>query len=282
MFRRILFTTLLVLAVGGIADAGERIDLIGPDGTDSEASHSSYILDASWDCVDPYGEFDPSLGAAGALNRAIGLLFAGHASPEQIETERLMAEGYTGLWPRIAPFAVEVLGTLQVDYADSLPEQVELNSFDLSPSEVFLDSPDNPHIVAVRYDKEEYLERLLQRLYFKLIQGPVLLTVPYQGDAGSVPEEFRNWHNVRYSNGPGTNDWDDIRLVWVDWSLTQTVVLCYEDGLIACYDSGRKYYIDHTAAIATAGAMLLHPELDSLPPDTALNYVLTACEENTE
>ena len=72
--------------------------------------------------------------------------------------------------------------------------------------------------------------------------------------------------------------WDDTRYVWVDWDLTQTVVLMYEDGRIACYDSGRKYYIDHTAAITAAGAMLAHPDYDELPEGTSLSFVLAIVE----
>ncbi len=273
--RKKLFALMVFMLLNGIASAGERVDVIGGDG--DQADDSACILDASWDTVDPYGEFSSSLGAAAALNRALGLIFSGHASPEQIELERSLASEYSGDC-RTAPFAVEILDRLQSDFADSFPQPVMLSGFDLEPSREPVISESDPHLVAIRYDGEEYLERLLQRLYFKLIQGPVLLTVAYRADAPGVPEEFRDWRNFRYGSNGTTMEWNDVRLVWVDWDLTQTVVLTYEDGSIACYDSGRKYYIDHTAAVAAAGAMMAHPDFPGWPSDAALNYVLTTIE----
>ncbi len=278
MNRIIYFIPILLVVLFGTAFGDEKIDLIGGSDNEPDPTESEYILSASWNCVDPFGEFDSSLGAAAALNRALGLFFSGHASPAQIEIERQMAEGYSWNWIHLAPFATEVLMTLQEDFEETFPEPVELKPFDLAPSRQPVVMPENPHLVAVRYDEEEYLERLLQRLYFKLIQGPVLMTVPYQGNAPSVPEEYRDWNNFSYASLSNTMDWDDTRLVWVDWSLTQTVVLKYEDGLIACYDSGVKYYIDHTAAVATAGAMFAHPDLIGMSRDMALNYVLTSAD----
>jgi hypothetical protein len=265
------------------AKAGEPVDLLpttdrGSSQESDSGTGSKYILDAAWIVADPLGEFDSSLGAAGALNRALSFYFSGHASDRQLKVERdLISEhGRDGVdW---APFAVRVFSEIMVDIDIPLPEPVELKPFDLTPSEPPTVSPDNPHIVSVRYDDEEYLERLLQRLYFKLIQGPVLLTVPYSGGDERVPEEYRNWNNFRYASDDNVMQWDDTRLVWVDWDLTQTVVLRYEDGLIACYDSGRKYYIDHTAAVAAAGAMLAHPDIDRYAPDGCLNFVLTSVD----
>ncbi|MCX6645551.1 MAG: hypothetical protein NTY09_04215 [bacterium] len=272
----ILAFFLFIMAGTSIAD--ERVDLIDGDKDPVTSTGSGYILDASWQYPDPNGEFDPSLGAAAALNRALGLIFTGNASHSQIAMERQMAEATGDNSFLMAPFAVQVLEVLQNDWEETFPEPVALNPFSLAPSEPPTIMPDNPNIVALRYDDEEYLERLLQRLYFKLIQGPVLLTVPYQGDAPNVPEEFKNWNNFRYGNDTDTMVWDDTRYVWVDWNLTHTVVLMYEDGQIACYDSGRKYYIDHTAAIVAAGAMLAHPDYARLPEGTVLNYVLARVE----
>jgi hypothetical protein len=278
MYRRFFPLIALLTLIGGMAIAEEPIDLIGGSDIDGKMSTGiGYVLEASWICADPFGEFDESLGAAGALNRALGLIFSGHASRSQIRMEREAVDEYSGD-AGMAPFAVDVLARLQADFGDALPEPVELIGFDLTPSEVPVVSRDDPHIVIVRYDDEEYLERLLQRLYFKLIQGPVLLTVPYRADDPSVPDEYRNWSNFRYGSNGDTMVWDDTRLVWVDWDLVQTVVLTYEDGRIACYDSGRKYFIDHTAAVATAGAMYAHPAPADLPPDTALNYMLAAAD----
>jgi hypothetical protein len=271
-----LIVFLFLLAGTSIAD--ERIDLIDDGTTTATTTESGYILDAAWMYPDPNGEFDPSLGAAAALNRALGLIFTGDASQSQIEMERQMAEATGDNSYLMAPFAAQVLEVLQNDWSETFPEPVELNPFSLAPSEIPTIMPDNPNIIALRYDDEEYLERLLQRLYYKLIQGPVLLTVPYQGDAPNVPEEYKNWNNFRYGNNSDTMTWDDTRYVWVDWNLTHTVVLMYEDGRIACYDSGRKYYIDHTAAIVAAGAMLAHPDHARLPEGTLLNYVLAKVE----
>lgn len=279
---RYLFTIttifILILSSGGLSLADEGIDLIEEGKEPVTSTGSGYILDASWHYPDPYGEFDSSLGAAAALNRALGLIFTGNASRSQIEMERSMAVETGDESYRLAPFAVEVLDVLQTEWGESFPEPVQLNPFNLEPSEPPMVMSDNPNMVALRYSDEEYLERLLQRLYFKLIQGPVLLTVPYCADAQNVPDEFRDWNNFRYDNNTTTMEWDDIRYVWVDWEQTQTVVLKYEDGRIACYDSGTKYYIDHTAAIAAAGAMLAHPDYDEFPEGAALNYVLTRVE----
>jgi len=273
MIKKVILITFFVFIFGSLAIAEEPIDLIGgSDEGDSGKSESGYILDAAWNCADPFGEFDPELGAAAALNRSLGLIFSGHASTEQISLENELISEFEGDH-RMAPFAVYVLEELQDSYAGGIPEPMALYPFDLSPGSISIQSP---QIVAVKYDREEYLERLLQRLYFKLIQGPVLITVPYCGNSPAVPEEYRDWNNFRYASDGNTMDWNDTRLVYVDWSLTQTVVLSYEDGLIACYDSGNKYYIDHTAAVAAAGAMTAHPDYS---PDIPLNYVLTSADD---
>jgi len=273
MTNKVISIAFFLLVFSGLAVAEERVDLIGgSDNSNSVKSESSYILDAAWECADPFGEFDPTLGAAAALNRSLGLVFSGHASTEQINFENELIHEFEGN-QHMAHFADYVLTELQASYVGGIPEPMELKPFDLSPSGVSFNSP---QIVAVIYDREEYLERLLQRLYFKLIQGPVLITVPYCGSSLSVPEEYRDWNNFRYASDGNTMEWDDTRLVYIDWSLTQTVVLSYEDGLIACYDSGRKYYIDHTAAVATAGAMTAHPDYS---PDIPFNYVLTTLDE---
>jgi hypothetical protein len=276
----ITFTGIIAvsLLIGGISHADERIDLINEGKKPVTSPGSGYILEASWETADPFGEFDSSLGAAAALNRALGLVFTGHASHSQIEMQQRLAEEPGDSSYKMAPFALEVLEVLQSDWDESFPEPVELKPFDLQPSEIPELLTGDPNILALRYFDEEYLERLLQRLYFKLIQGPVLLTVPYQANAPNVPDEYRDWNNFRYDNNTDTMVWDDTRYVWVDWDLTQTVVLMYEDGRIACYDSGRKYYIDHTAAITAAGAMLAHPDYDELPEGTSLSFVLAMVE----
>jgi len=276
---RITFVSLLVfLLLGGISFADERIELIGENADSSNSNNASeYIVETSWIVADPFGEFDTSLGAAAALNRALGLIFNGHAAPEQIDLERDLAEVHENEFHRLAPFTVEVLHELQRNFSDTFPESVELKPFDLEPSEVSIAEEDGHTFVLVKYEEEEYLERLLQRLYFKLIQGPVLLTVPYSGSDESIPEDYRNWNNfIIYESLSDTVNWDETRRVYVDWDLVQTVVLKYEDGRIACYDNGRKYYIDHTAAVATAGAMLACPDLARIADGQALNYVLAS------
>ncbi len=271
-----MFICLLIL--GGAVYAGERVDLIPDSEQESSESNSKYILDAGWICADPFGEFDSSLGAAAALNRTLALIFSGHASETQIQLQRDMVEKQDGSASQWAPFAVSVLDEMQKRLGTSFPEPIELRPFDLTPSEMPEVLPDNPNLIAIRYDDEEYLERLLQRLYFKLIQGPVLLTVPYCGHDERVPEEYRDWNNFRYASNDNVMEWDDVRLVWIDWDLTQTVVLTYENGLIACYDSGKKYHIDHTAAITAAGAILAHPDFDEITDDGSVHFVLTAIE----
>jgi len=284
MFNRffIIAVCFLILAASAMADEGEPVDLLGGDADCNEQQETVFVLDAAWECADPFGEFDPCLGAGAALNRALGLIFSGHASPEQLELELSIASEHAGNGYRFAPFASDVLTELQENYQESFPEPVVLEPFSLAPSDHPVVSADDPNIVIVRYNEEEYLERLLQRLYFKLIQGPVLLTVAYQGNSPDVPEEYRNWDNFRYASNDNTMVWNDVRLVYVDWDLIQTVVLNYEDGKIACYDSGVKYYIDHTAAVASAGAVLAHPDLANMDPEIALNYVLVTFEDEQE
>jgi hypothetical protein len=275
---RFLTTILCLIWLSGAAHAGERIDLIPGSSGETARAMGGYVLDASWRTADPLGEFDPSLGAAAALNQALGLYFSGYASPEQLQVERELTDAHPEAC-KWAPFAKAVLDRLDGTIEAEFPEPVELVPFDLAPSEPPVVSPDDPHIVIMTYDNEEYLERLLQRLYFKLIQGPVLLTVPYRGDAESVPEEYRNWNNFRYVTKTDTVVWNEVRKVYVDWDLTQTVVLRYEDGKIACYDSGRKYYIDHSAAVTEAGAMLAHPRFHDLAAGNDLNFILVSKDQ---
>lgn len=271
MFLRISAIILIFLLTPNALFAGEQVDLFSssPD-NDSE----SYIQEASMRIYDPAGQFDPSLGAASALNRALGLLFSGYASEEQIRLEQELLKNTDASFTRSASFALKVLNELNLTQKVRFPEPVELKPFDLIPSRPSMPSPDNPNIIMVYYNDEEYLERLLQRLYFKLIQGPVLMTVPYRGEDESIPEKYRHWKNFMYGSDDDPMTWNDVRFVYVDWNLTQTVVLKYEDGRIACYDHGRKYYIDHTAAVALAGAMSAHPDLHELGGLEALNYLL--------
>ncbi len=276
--RSLLLSMLLIFVFSGISHADERVDLIGPAIDSSEDGEETVIVDTSLSIPGLIGEFDILLGSAAALNRALGFIFDGNASNDQVELELIMAEGFDNDYHKMAPFSLDVLALLQDHYPEAFPASVELRPFDLTPSDISVERYEDSNLVAVIYDEEEYLERLLQRLYFKLIQGPVLLTVPYSGGSELVPEEYANWNNFNYASESNTMDWDDTRLVWVDWSLVQTVVLMYEDGLIACYDSGEKYYIDHTAAIVTAAAMLAYPDLDSITSGDDMNFVLTTSE----
>ena len=251
-------------------ESGDESQGSNPDADIADASNLSFGAN---------GEFAPSLGAAGALNRALSLYFEGDAPEIQLNFEREIIASKNGYGIICAPFAKEIFDGLNSQMGDIFPEAVELSPFDLSPSVVPEINPDNPHLVTVRYDDEEYLERLLQRLYFKLIRGPVLLTVPYSAEAKSVPAEYRDWNNFLYT--PDNNDmvWDEARVVWVDWDLTQTVVLNYESGKIACYDCGKKYYIDHTAAVAAAGAMLAHPDFKNISSGGAIHFVLVSVDD---
>jgi hypothetical protein len=277
MNYKFVILTIVFVLLSGMAFADDPVDLVPGTSTDLTGSSTDLIADASSKVPDPWGEMDPSLGAAAALNKALGLYFSGYASKSQLQAERDMADSADAEAVRWAPFAKEVLGRLNRTMGTEFPEAVDLQPFDLSPSEPPVMSPDNSHIVIVTYDREKYLERLLQRLYFKLIQGPILLTVPYRADAPSVPPEYRNWNNFRYGHeASDTVTWNSTRLVYVDWALTQTVVLKYEDGKIACYDSGKKYYIDHTAAVVAAGAMMAHPRFKFIAPDGAVDFLLTS------
>ncbi|MCK4720044.1 hypothetical protein KAU08_05275, partial [bacterium] len=89
----ITFTGIITISllIGGISHADERIDLINEGKKLVTAPSPSYILESSWETADPFGEFDSSLGAAGALNRALGLVFPGHASHSQIQMQQRMA-----------------------------------------------------------------------------------------------------------------------------------------------------------------------------------------------
>ena len=277
--RNIVILACLIL-FGNSAYGGERVTLIPPeDKEDIVATSSLIVMEPACPVEDSLEEFDSSLGAAAALNKALALCLLGPISPDQVLFERTLTQKWGPEKSRWAIFAVEVLTRLKNGEEIPSINRVDLIPFDLAPSEPPEILKENPHIVVLRYNDEEYLERLLQRLYFKLMQGPVLLTVPYSGDAESVPEEYRHWHNFWYGPDSDPMTWNETRLVWVDWDLTQTVVLAYENGRIACFDSGRKYYIDHTAAVALTGAMLAHPRLESITGGQPLNYVLVVTEE---
>jgi hypothetical protein len=280
-FIILIFITIL-LSFASMVSASEKIDLLPEPSQTASTAQGESVVDASASDYDPWGEMDTSLGAAASLNRALGLVFSGYASTQQLQIEREMADAADAEAVRWALFASDVLARLNRTEGIDFPETLTMKPFDLSPSEKPYIAKDNPHIVVVTYDKEEYLERLLQRLYFKLIQGPVLLTVPYRADAASVPVEYRNWNNFRYGDDADTMTWNETRLVYVDWNLTQTVVLRYEDGKIACYDSGKKYYIDHTAAVVAVAAMQAHPRLNLINKDNSLAYLLVSTKQDSK
>ncbi|MFH1677167.1 MAG: hypothetical protein ABIC40_09100 [bacterium] len=279
MFDKFLKISICSLLLGFILFTGPAFTQTESDVESQDSGNDADIADASNLSFGLNGEFSPSLGAAGALNRALSLYFPGDAPEIQLDFERDMIRNNNGAGIKWASFAKEVFDGLNNQMGDIFPEAVELRPFDLSPSILPEISTENPHIVKLRYDDEEYLERLLQRLYFKLIQGPVLLTVPYSAEAKSVPAEYRDWNNFRFTPDDNAMVWDETRVVWVDWDLTQTVVLNYESGKIACYDGGKKYYIDHTAAIAAAGAMLAHPEFTNISSGGAIHFVLASVDD---
>jgi hypothetical protein len=142
--------------------------------------------------------------------------------------------------------------------------------------EIFETLEDNAFLVKVTYPRHEELERLLQKLYFNLMQGPVILSVAYDYDNIKPGYEqytewscFRNFRDIT----PGANG--DIHLAYVDWDDVHTVVAYLDGGRIRVADRGRIFDVDHNALVAQANAIRIIPG-DALIPGKIdrLNYLL--------
>ena len=118
-------------------------------------------------------------------------------------------------------------------------------------------------IVEVRYGRHEELERMLQKLYFELMRGPVIMTTAY--DPKTAPAEYANW--ICFQGGqrediPGDHT---VQTTFVDFRRLRTIAVTLEthsDGhKIWIWDEGVRYRGDHNALVAMGIAVQLAPQL---------------------
>jgi hypothetical protein len=136
-------------------------------------------------------------------------------------------------------------------------------------------------LVRVEYPRHEELERLLQKLYFNLIRGPVILSVAY--DPLNVPNEYKqysNWQCFSSIKDPSVGEDGDVHIVYVDWSKVHSVVAYLDGGAIRVADNGRIYDVDHNALVAQANAILAMPDAKIISENGRnLNYLLYMDEQ---
>lgn len=134
----------------------------------------------------------------------------------------------------------------------------------------------NAALVRVEYPRHEELERLLQKLYFNLIRGPVILSVAYSSD--DVLDEFpeyKNWQCFTPLKDPSAGEDGDVHIVYVDWDNVHSIVAFLDGGRIRVADNGRIYDVDHNSLIAQANAILAMPDSEIISErGDKLNYLL--------
>ena len=158
-------------------------------------------------------------------------------------------------------------------------EKLEMKPLDLSSSRkpvVEKKLGENVAIVRVEYPRHKELERILQKLYFNLFRGPVILSVAY--DPNSVlPDcrQYSNWRCFKNLTDPSVGGDGDAQLVYVDWSKIHTVAAFLDNGRIRIIDNGKIHDVDHNALVAQANAMLACPDLNQIVKiNNNLNYLI--------
>lgn len=141
---------------------------------------------------------------------------------------------------------------------------------------------DSSALVRIEYPRHEELERLLQKLYFNLIRGPVILSVAYSFD--EVPEnfsEYANWQCFKALKDPSVGEDGDVHIVYVDWSKIHSVVAFLDGGRIRVADRGEIFDVDHNALIAQANAIMALPDSSIISErSNELNFLLYINEQN--
>jgi len=136
-------------------------------------------------------------------------------------------------------------------------------------------------LVRVEYPRHEELERLLQKLYFNLIRGPVILSVAYSSkDIPDEYSEYSNWQCFKAIKDPSVGVDGDVHIVYVDWSKIHSVVAFLDGGRIRVADNGQIYDVDHSALVAQANAIMALPDSSVIMERSSeLNYLLYFSEQ---
>ncbi len=136
-------------------------------------------------------------------------------------------------------------------------------------------------LVRVEYPRHEELERLLQKLYFNLIRGPVILSVAYSSDDVLDDfSEYKNWQCFTPLKDPSSGDDGDVHIVYVDWDNVHSIVAFLDGGRIRVADRGRIYDVDHNALVAQANAIHAMPDSDIISErGDELNFLLFVNEQ---
>jgi hypothetical protein len=128
-------------------------------------------------------------------------------------------------------------------------EMISLKPLDLASRNtpfIMQELDSNRALVRVEYPRREELERLLQKLYFNLIRGPVILSIAY--DPMDIPDEYKqysNWQCFSSIKDSSVGEDGDVHIVYVDWSKVHSVVAYLDGGAIRVADNGRIYDVDH-------------------------------------
>ena len=165
-------------------------------------------------------------------------------------------------------------------------EMINLKPLDLASRNTpfIMQELDNSRaLVRVEYPRHEELERLLQKLYFNLIRGPVILSVAY--DPVNIPDEYKqysNWQCFSSVKDSSVGEDGDVHIVYADWSKVHSVVAYLDGGAIRVADNGQIYDVDHNALVAQANAILAMPGEKIISENGKnLNYLLFMDEQKT-
>ena len=140
---------------------------------------------------------------------------------------------------------------------------------------------ENAALVRVEYPRHEELERLLQKLYFNLIRGPVILSVAYSPDVIHKDfSKYANWQCFTAIKDPSVGVDGDVHIVYVDWSEIHSVVAFLDGGRIRVADNGQIYDVDHNALVAAANAIMAFPNSSVIEERSSeLNYLIYINEQ---
>jgi hypothetical protein len=176
-------------------------------------------------------------------------------------------------------YADEYLQTQLRPYLNGHGETLQLKPLDLACSTkpvIVKKLDENAALVRVEYPEHKELERILQKLYFNLFRGPVILSVAY--DSQNTIDGFskyENWHCFDSYTETGPTEEYDVHLVYVDWSKIHTIVAFLDDGRIKIVDGGKVYHVDHNALVAQANAIYAYPStVKYINHKNHLNYLI--------
>ena len=176
-------------------------------------------------------------------------------------------------------YADEYFNTQLKPYLNGQGESLHLKPLELASSakpEIIQKIGGTAAMVMVRYPNPKELERILQKLYFNLFRGPVILSVAYDPqNTIDGYSKYKNWHCFDRFTEPGTNGDSDVHLVYVDWSKIHTVIAFLDNDRIKVVDNGKVYHVDHNALVAQANAILAYPDAEKyINHKNHLNYLI--------